>query len=135
MRRTRRLAAGLAVLASLAVAASPAAASRNPTTAERAAIARAALGAGFPLRCLFVRVSTVAPAWSAVGNVAMQPVRKNDAWCTARGRVFDGVTFLRKREGRWRVVTAGSSVSPSECRLVPLRVRNDLPRFTAGLGC
>lgn len=130
----RRLAASLAVVATVAVAAAPASASRNPTTAERAAIARAALGADFPLRCLFIRVSTVAPAWSAVGNVEMQSTRQNVAWCTQRGRVFDGVSFIRKRDGRWRMVTAGSGLTAPECRVVPVRVRNDLPRFAQRLG-
>jgi len=122
------------VLALLALALVPAAAtaSRAPTTVERAAIVKAALDPSY-VGCVYVRVSTAAPGWSAVAPISYATGRRNRS-CEDRGKVFDGVTFLKRaRPGVWRVVAAGSDLQGS-CP-VPRLVRRDLFRFAGWSNC
>jgi len=132
-RGTRR-ALALAALALTALA-TPAAASRAPSAGERAAIVRGALGQGYPLRCVHVRVATIVPGWAATGNVGMRPdAGRHIAFCRATGHVFDGTAFLRRTApGRWRLVVSGSSVE--SCESVPLPVLRDLFRFARAMDC
>ena len=127
----RRIGTMLALLA-LALAPPAATASRAPTTGERAAIVKAALDPSY-VGCVYVRVSTAAPAWSAVAPISYATGRRNRS-CEDRGKVFDGVTFLKRaRPGVWRVVAAGSDLQ-DDCP-VPQLVRRDLFRFTGWSNC
>jgi hypothetical protein len=104
----------LAVLLALAGAPSIAQADRAPTERERAGIAKAM---GVPKRCLRIRVSTVNKRWSAT---SIRNARRRCARWAA-----DGMALFRKRNGRWRFVTAGSAF---DCPVpdVPRRVQRDL---------
>lgn len=125
--RTTILLAG-ALLAALALTAT-ALASRAPTGRERIAIVAAWSGSPTTLadtQCVRIRISTPRQGWAALRAKFTE---------ACQDEVFDGSTFLRKREGRWGVVIGGSSVDPSDCALIPLVVRNDLRVFTRALGC
>ena len=127
----RRIGTVLALLA-LALVPAAATASRAPTNGERAAIVKAALDPSY-VGCVYVRVSTAATGWSAVAPISYHTGRRN-ASCEDRGKVFDGVSFLRRvRPGVWRVVAAGSDLQGS-CP-VPRLVRLDLFRFVGWGNC
>jgi len=127
----RRIGTVLALLG-LALAPAVATASRAPTTGERVAIVKAALDPSY-VGCVYVRVSTAAPAWSAVAPISYATGRRNRS-CEDRGKVFDGVSFLKRvRPGVWRVVAAGSDLQGS-CP-VPQPVRRDLFRFAGWGNC
>ena len=106
----------LILLALIAIAAIPttAHADRAPTKRERAAIAKAFC---VPKRCLRIRVSTVNERWSR------ETIRNEKQSCSRWAA--DGVAVFKKRNGRWRFVTAGSSF---DCPVpkVPRRVARDL---------
>ena len=104
-----------ALLTASLIAAPDGEARRKPTSKERAAIARAM---DRPARCLFIRVSTVSRRWASVR------LRNRKRSCARYAA--DGVGVFRKRkDGRWRFVTAGSAF---DCPVpnVPRRVQRDL---------
>lgn len=126
MRTTILLAAAL--LAALALTAT-AMASRAPTAKERVDIVAAWSGSPTTLadtQCRVIRVSTARAGWAALRAKFTKACRE---------KAFDGSAFLRKRNGEWALVIAGSSVEAKDCRLIPLAVRKDLPVFTSSLGC
>jgi hypothetical protein len=89
-------------------------ADRAPTKRERADIAKAI---GVPKRCLRTRISTVDERWSRTS------IRNMKASCT--DHAADGVAVFRRRGGKWRFVTAGSSF---DCPVpdVPRKIAKDL---------
>jgi hypothetical protein len=89
-------------------------ADRAPTERERADIAKAI---GVPKRCLRTRISTVNERWSRT------TIRNLKAGCAEHAA--DGVAIFRRRDGKWRFVTAGSSF---DCPVpdVPRRIAKDL---------
>jgi hypothetical protein len=89
-------------------------ADRPPTKRERVDVAKAI---GVPKRCLRTRISTVDERWSRT------TIRNGKASCQKHGA--DGVAVFKRRGGKWRFVTAGSSF---DCPVpdVPRRVANDL---------
>jgi hypothetical protein len=112
----------IAFIAVLAVAAvslvASASANRRPTSKEKAQIAKVV---GLVPKCATVRVSTVTkkPKWATVswrdGGQRCSPLASN------------GVTVEKKRAGRWRFITAGSSFTCAELYLkVPKPVAKDL---------
>jgi hypothetical protein len=113
--RAAPLIAGLIVVL---LAAGIAHADRKPTAKEKAQIASVV---HLPVVCARVRVSTVTPKpkWGSVSW------RRGGAQCDPRAS--DGVTVVKKKRGRWRFVTAGSSFGCSELyNVVPERVAKDL---------
>ena len=119
MRLARPLLIALAVLLPLTGAAS-AEARRKATHAERAAIA-AKFDA--PPKCAKVFVSTVDRHWA---SYRFDWRTFDDPDC--RPAAADGVAILQRRNGRWRMVTAGSSFDCPVPRTPPkvaadLRVR------------
>ena len=127
----RRIGTVLALLG-LALARRRRAARRRRRRCERAAIVKAALDPSY-VGCVYVRVSTAAPAWSAVAPISYATGRRNRS-CEDRGKVFDGVSFLKRvRPGVWRVVAAGSDLQDN-CP-VPQLVRRDLFRFAGWGNC
>jgi len=119
MRLARPLLIALAVLLPLTGVAS-AEARRKATHAERAAIA-AKFDA--PPKCAKVFVSTVDRHWA---SYRFDGRTFDDPDC--RPVAADGVAILQRRNGRWRMVTAGSSFDCPVPRTPPkvaadLRVR------------
>jgi hypothetical protein len=92
----------------------PAGADRAPTKRERAGVAKAV---GVPERCLRTRISTVNQRWSRTS------IRNEKASCA--DHAADGVAVFRRRNGKWRFVTAGSSF---DCPVpdVPRKIARDL---------
>ena len=91
---------------------------RQPTAKEAAQIASVV---HLPVSCAKVRVSTVTkkPKW---GSVSFKP-----GPATCEPLASDGVTVVRKSNGRWHFVTAGSSFGCSELYAqVPTPVAKDL---------
>jgi hypothetical protein len=93
-------------------------ADRKPTSKEKAQIASVV---HLPVICARVRVSTVTrkPKWGSVswrrGAVQCDPLASN------------GVTVVKKTEGRWRFITAGSSFTCGELYdQVPKPIAKDL---------
>jgi hypothetical protein len=108
-----RLAA--AALATLLLAVPAAAhADRAPTKREHRAVAKTV---GVPKRCMAVRISTVDERWASAR------VRNRKASCAEHAA--DGVAVFKRRRGKWRFVTAGSSF---DCPVpdVPRRIARDL---------
>jgi hypothetical protein len=105
------LTACLSVLLTLPAVAS---ADRAPTKRERVEIAKAV---GVPKRCLRTRISTVNERWSRT------TIRNEKASC--QEHAADGVAIFKRRGGKWRFVTAGSSF---DCPVpdVPRRIAKDL---------
>jgi hypothetical protein len=89
-------------------------ADRPPTKRERADIAKAI---GIPKRCLRTRISTVDERWSRTSVRNLKP--------SCADHAADGVAVFRRREGKWRFVTAGSSF---DCPVpdVPRKIAKDL---------
>jgi hypothetical protein len=93
-------------------------ADRKPTAKEAAQIASVV---HLPVSCARVRVSTVTkkPKW---GSVSFKP-----GPATCEPLASDGVTVVRKSNGRWHFVTAGSSFGCGELyQQVPQQVVKDL---------
>ena len=94
-------------------------ADRKPTDKERKAVAAVI---DLPAKCAHVRISTVTekPKWASVSFRPHSPE-------ACEPFASDGVTVAKKRSGRWRFVTAGSSF---ECvdlyKEVPVSVAQDL---------
>jgi hypothetical protein len=91
---------------------------RKPTAKEKAQIASVVR---LPVSCAKVRVSTVTkkPKWGSVSFKA--------GLATCEPLASDGVTVVRKSNGRWHFVTAGSSFGCSELYAqVPAPVAKDL---------
>jgi hypothetical protein len=93
-------------------------ADRKPTAKEKAQIASVV---HLPVICARVRVSTVTkkPKWGSVswrrGGAQCDPLASN------------GVTVVKKTNGRWRFITAGSSFTCSELyQQVPKPIAKDL---------
>jgi hypothetical protein len=105
------LAVPICVLLALPAAAQ---ADRPPTKRERVDIAKAI---GVPKRCLRTRISTVNERWSRT------TIRNEKASCLEHAG--DGVAVFKRRAGKWRFVTAGSSF---DCPVpdVPRRIAKDL---------
>jgi hypothetical protein len=105
------LAVSISLLLALPVAAQ---ADRPPTKRERVDVAHAV---GVPKRCLRTRVSTVDERWSRT------TIRNEKASC--QEHAGDGVAVFKRRGGKWRFVTAGSSF---DCPVpdVPRRIAKDL---------
>ena len=108
----------IAALIALLLTAGIAQADRKPTQKEKAQIASVV---HLPVVCARVRVSTVTkkPKWGSVewrrGGSQCEPLASN------------GVTVTKKTQGRWRLITAGSSFSCSELyELVPQEIAKDL---------
>ena len=107
---------------SMAIAASIADAARKPTVKERKELAAVI---NVPPKCTKSRVSTVSPKpkWASV--------KFKPAGASCEPFASDGVTISKKREGVWRMVTAGSDF---ECAAlytqVPQAVVQDL-----GISC
>lgn len=105
-------------IAAASLIAGVAQADRKPTAKEKAQVASVV---HLPVVCAKVRVSTVTnkPKWASVrwrrGGAQCDPLASN------------GITVAKKRNGRWRFVTAGSSFSCSELYdQVPRPVAKDL---------
>ena len=134
MSRAARISVALCVLAGVLEPAL-ADASRPARTAEKHAIVIAANGGvDFPLRCVNIRVSTVATGWAAVRAVP-GTTSINAMWCSHNGYVFHGASFLHKRGKVWRRVVAGTSVPKARCARVPVAVRADLAAYARLLHC
>jgi hypothetical protein len=105
------LAGPIALLLALPVTAH---ADRPPTKRERVDVAQAI---GVPKRCLRTRISTVNERWSRT------TIRNEKASC--QEHAGDGVAVFKRRGGKWRFVTAGSSF---DCPVpdVPRRIAKDL---------
>jgi hypothetical protein len=113
-----RFAVALSVLAVALVMPAVVHADRKPTSKERAQIAAVVQ---LPAKCARVRVSTVTkkPKWATAewrdGGQQCSPFASN------------GVTVEKKRAGRWRFITAGSSFDcPGLYAKVPQPVAKDL---------
>jgi hypothetical protein len=120
----------LALLASSLVIPSAALGWRTGSQSERTAILRAA-GAfpRLPQRCNWVRITTVRPGvWAAVQSNNRRTV--TDRGCRLAGQ---GTDFLRRTNGRWRVVLRGPTDPPYHVRGMPRAVTNDLTRGLRGL--
>jgi hypothetical protein len=113
MRAFVALLAGLIVLAAAAVAE----AQRKPTPKERTAIAGKF---DIPAKCLRIRVSTVNERWARLNYKGR---KYDDPDC--REHAADGIVVLKRKRGRWRIVTQGSDF---ECPVpgTPPRVAEDL---------
>jgi len=108
------LAAVLALIAAATVQAD-----RKPTVKERKAVAAIV---DLPAKCAHVRISTVTekPKWASVSFRPHSPE-------SCQPFASDGVTVAKKRSGRWRFVTAGSSFDcPDLYKDVPVSVAQDL---------
>jgi hypothetical protein len=102
----------------LALLGGVASADRKPTPKEKAQIASVV---HLPVICARVRVSTVTrkPKWGSVSW------RRGAAQCDPLAS--NGVTVVKKTEGRWRFITAGSSFICGELYdMVPKPVAKDL---------
>jgi hypothetical protein len=112
----RSLRLSLAALAVVVLCFPPTAAQadRPPTKRERVDIAKAI---GVPKRCLHTRISTVNERWSRTS------IRNRKASCA--DHAADGIAVFKRRDGRWKFVTAGSSF---DCPVpdVPRRIAKDL---------
>jgi hypothetical protein len=104
------------LVAVLGVAAADA--DRRATSSERKAIAKVV---DLPAKCAKARVSTAVkrPKWASVywkpGGERCEPFAR------------DGAAVLKRRDGKWRFVTAGSDFDcPRLYRDVPRRVVEDL---------
>lgn len=113
----RKAALSSAIVICLLVA-GPASADRKPTAKEKAQIASVV---HLAVVCARVRVSTVTrkPKWGSVswqrGGSQCDPLASN------------GVTVVKKHNGRWRLITAGSSFTCSELyQRVPQPIAKDL---------
>jgi hypothetical protein len=122
MRGRRPFVALVCVVASPLVLAAVAHADRAPTAKQHRQIAKVA---ELPPRCAAVRISTVTkkPKWASVswkpGGAKCKPFAAN------------GVEVVKKTNGRWRFITAGSSFDCGPLyKLVPLAVVQDL-----GISC
>jgi hypothetical protein len=105
---------GVAMVAGAMLWCAPALASRAATRSERIAIAEVM---HLPAGCAVVRVSTERRGWA--GFYGARTTRGCSRWAS------NGVTVLRRRQGRWRQVIAGSDlVCP--IRRVPKAVAWDL---------
>lgn len=103
--------------AALLLPAATADARRKPTRSEKRAIAEVF---DAPPKCAKVFISTVDERWATYQfNHRKIDVSPCDQF------VADGVAILKKKRGRWRMVTAGSSF---ECPVpdVPRRIVKDL---------
>jgi hypothetical protein len=89
-------------------------ADRPATKQERLGVAKAI---GVPKRCLRTRISTVNERWARTSIRNLKP--------SCADHAADGVAIFKRREGRWRFVTAGSSF---DCPVpkVPRRIADDL---------
>jgi len=106
------------VIVALLLLAGAASAERKATPKEKAQIASVV---HLPVVCARVRVSTVTkkPKW---GSVAW---RRGASQCDPLAS--NGVTVVKKTEGRWRFITAGSSFTCSELyQQVPKPIARDL---------
>jgi hypothetical protein len=108
----------VAALLGVVLIAGVASADRKPTPKERVQIATVV---HLPILCARVRVSTETrkPKWGRVswreGGSQCDPLASN------------GVTVVKKANGRWRLITAGSSFTCSELyEKVPRPVVKDL---------
>ena len=107
----RCLLISLVAIAALAPAA--ALARRQPTTSERAAIAR---HLGVPARCAVIWISSVDKLWASFTSSHKQS-------CLAHAS--DGIVVLHRRHGKWRQSFAGSDI-PCPVPHVPPRIVTDL---------
>jgi hypothetical protein len=112
----KRVAAVIALLVALSVVAT-ADARRKPTRHERAAIAAKF---GMPGKCLKIWVSTVNRHWA---RMEFNGKKYEDPDC--QSHAADGVVVLKRKHGKWRMVTAGSDF---DCPVpkTPPRVVDDL---------
>jgi hypothetical protein len=112
----RRIGVVLALLGVLLTAAT-ADARRKPTRHERAAIAAKF---DIPGKCLKIWVSTVNRHWA---RMEFNGKKFEDPDC--KPHAADGVVVLKRKHGKWRMVTAGSSF---DCPVpkTPPRVVQDL---------
>jgi hypothetical protein len=109
--------AALTLAAALSII-SVASASRKPNSKERAQIAAVVK---LPVECAKVKVSTV-PHKTKWGSVSWR-----DGGSECMPLASNGVTVVKKSQGRWRSVTAGSSFTCSELYAkVPRAVAKDL---------
>ena len=129
MRKPTRLIV-LALLASCLVIPSAALGWRAGSQSERTAILRASGDfPRLPLRCNWVRITSVRPGeWAAVQSNSRRTV--TDSGCRRNG---NGTDFLRRSNGRWRVVLRGPTDPPYHVRGMPQAVTNDLTRGLRGL--
>ncbi|MFZ0040828.1 MAG: hypothetical protein WAK93_05945 [Solirubrobacteraceae bacterium] len=100
---------------------------RSGSESERKGILRAD-GAypRLPLKCNWVVITTVKPGnWAAVQDNSTR--LQHDKDCRLNGM---GTDFLRKSNGRWRLIVSGPSDPPYHIARMPQAVTNDL---TAGL--
>lgn len=116
-----------ALLASSVVIPTMALGHRSGSESERRAILHAAgLYPRLPVKCNWVVITTVKPGdWAAVQSNNSRTLK--DKECRLNGQ---GTDFLRKSNGRWKLVVAGPTDPPYHIARMPQAVTNDL---TAGL--